>query len=182
MTRGATVTGSEVLPDAFRSACAQFATGVTVVTTATPEGDFGVTVNAFTSLTLEPPQVIVCLAHSSNTWAAIKRSGVFAVNVLAADQVALARLFATKHPDKFGHLHVDRGAVGAPLLHGALATLECRLVDAIPSTTHALLIGQVVHVGHNQAKDPALFFRSRLYGGFEAAATSAANLPGSGDE
>jgi flavin reductase (DIM6/NTAB) family NADH-FMN oxidoreductase RutF len=150
--------------DAFRAACAQFATGVSVVTTSTPEGDFGVTVNAFTSLTLEPPQVLVCLAGTSKTWLAIRRARVFAVNVLAADQVALARLFATKHPDKFGltRATVRRGVANVPLLDGALSTLECRLVDAIARDTHIVLIGRVVRVEHDPAKEPALFFRRRL--------------------
>lgn len=160
--------------DAFRAACAQFATGVSVVTTSTPAGDFGITVNAFTALTLEPPQVIVCLAHTSNTWRAIREVGVFAVNVLAADQVPLARLFATKHPDKFGLMRATtrRGVLGVPLLDGTLSGLECRLVDAIARDTHVVLIGQVVRVRHGPPKAPALFFRSRLYEGFAAAATT----------
>jgi flavin reductase (DIM6/NTAB) family NADH-FMN oxidoreductase RutF len=186
VTRGAAATGREVRTDAFRAACAQFTTGVTVVTASTPEGDFGVTVNSFTSLSLEPPQVIVCLARTSNTWAAIQEAGVFAVNVLAADQVALARLFATKRPDKFDPARGDsdgteppevrtrRGTVGAPLLEGVLATLECRLADAFPSGTHTIIVGRVVHLDHDPAKGPALFFRSRLYGGFEDAATPGA--------
>jgi flavin reductase (DIM6/NTAB) family NADH-FMN oxidoreductase RutF len=160
--------------DAFRAACAQFATGVSVVMTSTPDGDFGVTVNAFTALSLEPPQVIVCLARTSNTWRAIRQARVFAVNVLAADQIPLARLFATKHPDKVGLMRATarRGVIGVPLLDGALSKLECRLVDAIARETHVVLIGQVVQVEHDPAKAPALFFRSHLYEGFAAAATA----------
>jgi flavin reductase (DIM6/NTAB) family NADH-FMN oxidoreductase RutF len=171
MTDGLVAAGTGVDGDAFRAACAQFATGVSVVTTSTPAGDFGVTVTAFTSLTLDPPQVIVCLARTSNTWAAIRAARVFAVNVLAADQIALARLFATKHPDKFGRMRATarRGAVGAPVLDGALSTLECRLVDAIATGTHMVLVGQVVHVEHDPTKAPALFFRSHLYEGFAEA-------------
>ena len=93
VTGGAVVAGARTGDNragAFRSACAQFATGVLVVTTSTPEGDFGATVNAFTALTLEPPQVIVCLARTSSTWAAIEEARVFAVNVLASAQVRQA--------------------------------------------------------------------------------------------
>jgi flavin reductase (DIM6/NTAB) family NADH-FMN oxidoreductase RutF len=171
MTDGLVAAGAGVHPDAFRAACAQFATGVSVVMTSTPDGDFGVTVTAFTSLSLDPPQVIVCLAHTSHTWAAIQRAGVFAVNVLAADQIAVARLFATKHPDKARLMPATarRGIAGVPLLDGALSTLECRTVGAIPQSTHVVLIGQVVRVAHDPAKAPALFFRSRLYEGFAAA-------------
>jgi flavin reductase (DIM6/NTAB) family NADH-FMN oxidoreductase RutF len=187
VTRGAAATGTEAPTDAFRAACAQFATGVTVVTTSTPEGDFGVTVNSFTSLSLEPPQVIVCLARTSNTWEGIERAGVFAVNVLAADQLSLARLFATKRPDKFSpaqagtdggrppEVRIHQGTVGAPLLDGALATLECRLVEAFPSGTHTIIVGRVVRVDHDPARGPALFFRSRLYGGFEDAVAPGAS-------
>lgn len=162
------------MTDAFRLACAQFATGVLVVTTSTAEGDFGATVNAFTPLTLEPPQVLVCLARSSSTRAAIEEARVFAVNVLAADQVGLARLFATALPDKFSRLPGTprRGATGVPVLDGALCTLECRLTDAIAKDTHVVLIAGVVRVRHDLMKAPALFFRSRLYEGFKAAAGS----------
>ena len=157
---------------ALRAACALFATGVVVVTTSTSAGDFGATVNAFTALTLEPPQVLLCLARTSSTWTAIEQARVFAVNVLAADQVALARLFATKHRDKFGRSQVAtrRGSDGAPVIDGALCTLECTLTETFASGTHMVLIGQVSRVGHDPAKTPALFFRSRLYSGFAAAA------------
>jgi 3-hydroxy-9,10-secoandrosta-1,3,5(10)-triene-9,17-dione monooxygenase reductase component len=171
MSDGTIAAGATVQPDAFRAACAQFATGVSVVMTSTSDGDFGLTVTAFTSLTLDPPQVIVCLARTSNTWAAIRRAQVFTVNVLAADQIALARLFATTHPDKARLMGATarRGLGGVPLLDGALSTLECRLVDAIAQSTHVVLIGEVVRVEHDPNKAPALHFRSHLYEGFAAA-------------
>jgi len=145
--------------EAFRAVCAQFATGVVVVTTSTSAGDFGATVNAFTTLSLEPPQVLVCLARTSSTWAAIEEAGAFAVNVLAADQVALARLFATKQPDKFTRAQVTArpGVVGAPVIEGALCTLECTLAEAFIRNTHVVLIGQVSRWRHDPAKAPALF-------------------------
>lgn len=173
--------GADHRTDAFRAACAQFATGVVVVTTSTSEGDFGVTVSAFTSLTVEPPQVIVCLARSSNTWLAIREARVFAVNVLAADQVALARMFATKQRDKFGLIQAatHEGTVGVPVLDGALSTLECRVAETVASGTHVVLIGRVVHVRHESTGAPALYFRSHLHEGFEAAAAPDAEEPGS---
>jgi flavin reductase (DIM6/NTAB) family NADH-FMN oxidoreductase RutF len=181
MTEAAAAAGDGVQPDAFRAACAQFATGVSVVMTSTPGGDFGVTVTAFASLSLEPPQVIVCLANTSNTWAAIKSAGVFAVNVLAADQLALARLFATKHPDKARVMPATsrRGVTGVPVLDGVLSTLECRLVDAIAQSTHVVIVGQVVRVARDPTKAPALFFRSHLYEGFAAALAASGAAAGS---
>ena len=149
-------------PEELRAACAQFATGVVVVTATADGSDHGGTVNSFTSLSLDPPQVVVCLARTSNTWSAIERSGAFAVNVLAADQLAHARLFASKEPDKMSQVDSPPGVLGTPLLTGALSHIECRLAQAIPSGTHLVLIGRVVRVGSETSKGPALFFRSQL--------------------
>lgn len=156
-------------PDAFRVACSQFPSGVVVVTTSTPEGDYGGTVSSFTSLTLDPPQVIVCLARSSTTWAAIRQARVFAVNVLASDQVVLARLFASKDPDKLSGVQSHSGTVGAPVLDGALSAFECRLADAIPQETHMMLVGRVEQVRHDPSKEPVVYFRSHMYEGFRDA-------------
>lgn len=162
-------TGTDVGAEEFRAACSQFPTGVVVVTTSTPVGDYGGTVSSFTSLSLDPPRVIVCLARSSTTWSAIRRARAFTVNVLAADQVVLARLFASKSPDKLSGVRYHSGAVGAPVLEGALSAFECRLDDAIPKATHMMLVGEVEQVRHDSSKEPALYFRSRMYEGFRDA-------------
>ncbi|GII96911.1 nitrilotriacetate monooxygenase [Sinosporangium siamense] len=151
-------------PDAFRQACAQFPTGVVVVTTVLDGAPYGITVNAFTSLTLEPPQVLVCLAATSRTWTAIEQSGVFAVNVLAADQASTARLFATKDPDKFGCVDHVPGAVGAPLLTGTAARFECQLAGTLRNNSHWMLIGRVVSLESDPTREPLLFLRGRLAG------------------
>lgn len=148
--------------DTFRSACAQFPTGVVVVTTAAEGKLYGSTVNAFTSLTLEPPQVLVCLAATSRTWSAIERSGVFAVNVLASDQAATAKLFASKDPDKFAHVEHSAGAVGAPLLEGTVARFECELAGTVRNNSHWMLIGRVVSLASDPSRDSLLFVRGRL--------------------
>ncbi|MFF0451353.1 flavin reductase family protein [Streptomyces sp. NPDC004609] len=150
--------------DTFRTACAQFPTGVVVVTTADGGQLYGSTVNAFTSLTLEPPQVLVCLAATSRTRSAIERSGVFAVNVLAADQAATARLFASKDPDKFARTDHRTGAVGAPLLTGTVARFECRLAGTQRNHSHWMLIGRVVALAADPGRDALLFVRGRLTG------------------
>ncbi|MDF5756356.1 flavin reductase family protein [Spongiactinospora sp. TRM90649] len=151
-------------PDAFRSACAQFPTGVVVVTTAFDGKLYGSTVNAFTSLTLEPPQVLVCLAATSRTWSAIERSGVFAVNVLASDQAATAKLFASKDPDKFGYVDHVPGAVGAPLLTDTAARFECELAGTVRNNSHWMLIGRVVSLASDPTRESLLFIRGRLTG------------------
>ncbi|MQA87113.1 MAG: flavin reductase [Streptosporangiales bacterium] len=153
----------------FRSACAQFATGVVVVTaSAAGAGDCGLTVNSFTSLSLDPPQVIVCLAETSNTWRAIRRAGCFAVNVLSGNGTGLARHFASKHPDKMAGVTFDRGVVGAPLLRDVLSVFECRLVDVMAGGTHVIVVGRVVAARYDEGKEPLLFFRSRMYEGLPA--------------
>ncbi|WGX97640.1 flavin reductase family protein [Nocardioides sp. L-11A] len=158
------LTGPELSESAFRRACAQFPTGVTVVTAAHAGDLHGSTVNAFSSLTLAPAQVLVCLARTSRTWPAIERSRRFAVNVLARDQVDVARLFATKEPDKLARVphRSDDGA--PPVLHGAAAWFECDLADAITSHTHRIVIGRVVRLMVDEDRDPLVFARGRLDG------------------
>jgi 3-hydroxy-9,10-secoandrosta-1,3,5(10)-triene-9,17-dione monooxygenase reductase component len=154
--------------DAFRTACAQFATGVVAVT-ATADGlAFGGTVNSFTSLSLDPPQVIVCLARTSTTWSAIERSRAFAVNVLAAEQLELARLLASKDPGKMTRIGTRPGVQGLPLIEGALSSFECTLAQAIPSGTHVVVIGRVLRACSEGAGAPAMFFRSQLVAGMPA--------------
>lgn len=151
--------------DAFRTACAQFATGVVAVTASADGLAFGGTVNSFTSLSLDPPQVIVCLARTSTTWSAIERSRAFAVNVLAADQLAVARLLASKDPAKMTRIATRPGVRGLPLIEGALSSFECTLAEAIPSGTHVVLIGRVLRARSEGAGAPAVFFRSQLVAG-----------------
>lgn len=146
----------------FRRACAGFPTGVAVVTASVGGELHGSTVNAFTSLTLDPPQVLLCLADTSRTWSAIERSRRFAVNLLASDQEDVARLFASKAPDKFGGLGWSAGATGAPLLAGAVGAFECELADATRNHSHWIVVGRVVGLSADQARDPLLFVRGRL--------------------
>ncbi|MBM7517503.1 flavin reductase family protein [Nocardioides nitrophenolicus] len=149
--------------DTFRRACAQFPTGVAVITTSVDGECFGSTVNAFTSLTLEPPQVLVCLADSSRTWAAIERSRTFVVNLLADDQGDLARLFATKDPDKFSRV-AHRPSQSGPLLTGTVGRFACDLADAIRNHSHWILVGRVSTLSVDPDVEPLLFFRGRMRG------------------
>jgi 3-hydroxy-9,10-secoandrosta-1,3,5(10)-triene-9,17-dione monooxygenase reductase component len=158
-----------VLPDpdplTFRAVCGTFATGVTVVTTTGPDGPQGGTVNSFTSLSVDPPQVIVCLAKESRTWKAIEASGSFAVNILAADQQAVARLFASRDADKADRVAWEAGHNGAPVLGGVVGALECTLSAALEQATHMLVIGSVTHAVHHADRDPLIFFRSAMHEG-----------------
>src|SRR5919201_3909821 len=114
-------------PLVFRYVIGHFATGVTIITTREGETDFGVTVSAVTSLSLEPPMLLVCLNRTSRTQAAVKSTGRFAVNILGLDQIELAELFATPRDDKFAGLDPTYGPLGDPLIPGAIAHVECEV-------------------------------------------------------
>lgn len=162
-------------PLAFRAVCGTFATGVTVVTTTGPDGPHGGTVNSFTSLSADPPQVIVCLAKHTRTWKAIEASGSFAVNILAADQQDVARLFASRDEDKMSRVDWVAGDnTGAPLLTGAAGTIECTLSAALEQATHMLVIGAVRTAGHRPDADPLIFFRSAMHEGLHTGSTASA--------
>jgi 3-hydroxy-9,10-secoandrosta-1,3,5(10)-triene-9,17-dione monooxygenase reductase component len=153
----------------FRDVCGMFATGVTVVAADGGDGPRGATVNAFTSLSVEPPRVIVCLAATSRTWRAVEAVGHFTVNVLAAEQEELARHFASGDAAKGGAVAWRPAGNGAPALPGAAAVLECTLVSASVQSTHRLLIADVTGADHRPEADPLLFYRGRLYDSFGSA-------------
>lgn len=154
----------EVAPDHFRSVMGRFATGVTVVTVAAPEGPVGMTANAVCSLSLQPVLLLVCFDNGARTLPLVRETGRFGVNVLAADQEPLARLFASKRPEreKFaGVAHTVHD--GIPVLAGALGWVGCRLERLVPGGDHTIGIGAVeaAEAGHGE---PLLWFR----GGYRA--------------
>jgi len=130
---------------ALRDALGQFATGVTVVTTVTTDGDAaGLTVNSFTSLSLDPPLVLWHLSRNSANWAAFQDVEHFAVNVLAADQEPMALAFAHPRGEPFAGLQVEKGVGGVPLLPDVLAQFECRVSSRQRGGDHDMLIGEVL--------------------------------------
>ena len=136
-----------VLPSdlkALRNAFGAFATGVTVVSTRQPDGTpRGFTANSFTSVSLDPPLLLVCLAktaHSADVFAAAPH---FAVNILAEDQKAVSGLFASRAPDKFDHCAWTSGPAGLPLITGALAQFACTTHQVVDAGDHLILIGRV---------------------------------------
>jgi flavin reductase (DIM6/NTAB) family NADH-FMN oxidoreductase RutF len=151
----------DVGPDRFRSVMGHFATGVTVVTATTPQGPVGMTANAVCSLSLEPLLLLVAFDNEARTLPVVRETGRFGVNVLAAGQEDLARLFASKAPEreKFaGIAHTVHD--GIPVLEGALAWVGCRLERLIPGGDHTIGIGAVeaAEAGHGE---PLLWFRGR---------------------
>ncbi|MSQ67047.1 MAG: flavin reductase [Gammaproteobacteria bacterium] len=150
--------------DEFRKACGVWASGVSIVTTRDPEGQpYGLTMNAVTSLSLDPPLFVICVDNKSDTLAAIKRSGVFAINILAQPQQALSNAFAKKNPDKFAAVSFEWGKSGAPLLTGRLLGIECRVRAAYPEGDHQIFVGAVTHLTPTADPDaaPLLYYRGR---------------------
>lgn len=147
---------------ALRAAMGHFATGVTVIT-APGDEPRGSTVNAITSVSLDPPLLLVCLRDDSRTLAALLAAGRFVVNVLHEDQQELAHRFARRDPAPFdGVGHAPGPATGAALLHDALATLECAVHDVADGGDHRIVVGRVLAVEHPaeaQAPPPLLFYR-----------------------
>ncbi|QFG20218.1 flavin reductase family protein [Actinomadura sp. WMMB 499] len=126
----------------FRSLIGRFTTGVTIVTTVDGGVARGTTASALSSVSLEPPTLLICMNKESTTGRAITRSGHFAVNVLGEDQGAVARHFA-RSGSGFGEYATVPGRWGSPLLVDALAGFECRVTDAVEAGTHIVMIGAV---------------------------------------
>lgn len=156
-------------PSDFRTTMARFATGVTVVTTTLDSAYFGLTVNAFCSVSLHPPLILVSLDLGSQTYASIRRSGVFAVNVLTQEQEPLALRFARKDLSSktFDDIPILVGeTTGVPLFAEALARIECRVSHEYPGGDHALMLGEVVNVDYRDdslADEPLLYYRSTFW-------------------
>jgi flavin reductase (DIM6/NTAB) family NADH-FMN oxidoreductase RutF len=143
----------------FRSVMGHFATGVTVVTAATADGPVGMTANAVTSLSLEPLLLLVAFDNASRTLPVVRDTGRFGVNVLAAGQADLARLFASKAPEreKFaGVPHTVHG--GIPVIEGVLAWVGCRLERLIPGGDHTIGIG-AVEAAEAGRGEPLIWYR-----------------------
>ena len=142
----------------FRDTLGRFPTGVTVVTASGPSGPAGMTTNAFSSLSLDPPLVLVCFERGSRTLPVVRESGRFAVNVLSAGQEELARVFASKrvHAEKFAAVThtVDHGV---PVLDGALAWLVCDLEALHPGGDHEIGVGSVTAMDHDPSGEPLVF-------------------------
>jgi len=151
-----------VIPaDEFRQVLGHFASGVTVVTTTGEDGrPTGLTASAFASVSLEPPLVLVCVDHKAESYPALRERGRFAVNVLTAAQEDVSRRFATTRLDKFEGVPHRAGALGVPLLDGALAQLECVTVSAHPEGDHTIFVGRVEHA-RDDAGEPLLYYRGR---------------------
>jgi flavin reductase (DIM6/NTAB) family NADH-FMN oxidoreductase RutF len=138
--------------DFFRQVMGQFATGVTLVTTCGQGKPAGITVNAFCSVSLDPPLVLVCIDLISHTLPIIRESGLFAVNILTDEQEHLSRCFAGSTQERYEHFcYTDfhTAATGAPIIDGILAFIDARVVAEYPAGDHVIFLGKVEAMGTN---------------------------------
>jgi flavin reductase (DIM6/NTAB) family NADH-FMN oxidoreductase RutF len=143
----------------LRQVMGHFATGVTIITTVNKEGQLqGLTANAFTSVSLEPPLLLISVDKKAESWPAFEESKVFTVNILGDDQEALSRKFAVSGGNKFEGVAYRRGANGAAILEGALAFIECTLYAAYEGGDHSLYLGEIQEAAVREGK-PLVFFR-----------------------
>ena len=138
-----------------------FATGVTVITTTDKAGaPYGLTANAFTSLSLEPPLVLVCIDKNVQCYPHFSESKLFAVNVLNDEQEDLSRRFATKGIEKFNGISWRKGESGLALLEGAIGQIECRVVHAYDGGDHTIYVGEIISASASGDR-PLMFFQGK---------------------
>lgn len=148
-------------PRTFRDALGCFATGIAVVTTLEPDGTpVGVTVNSFSSVSLDPPLVQFCLGRAAMSFAAFTAAPSFAVNILADDQADLSVRFSRRdQQERWGGVAVERWDSGVPILAGCLASLECDMEHQFSGGDHVILVGRVRRLASRTDGRPLLYFR-----------------------
>lgn len=154
--------GYAIDPAAFRDALGCFATGVTVMTTRSEDGEpTGLTVNSFNSVSLDPPLVIWSLKLNAKCLPAFRSRRAFAVNILSSGQKDICLSFATSNSDKFAGVEWTPGLFGVPLIHGAFVQLVCSTVSRFPGGDHEIYLGRVLQINKFD-KGPLVYYR----GGF----------------
>ncbi len=147
----------------LRNVMGHFATGVTIITTKDVNGKpFGLTANAFSSLSLDPPLLLICVDKKVDCYAYFEESKVFGVNFLSEGQDHLSTRFATKGIEKFEGVSYTLGELGVALLDGALAHIECQLASAYEGGDHTVYLGEIVRVIVFEER-PLLFYRGKYY-------------------
>lgn len=153
-----------VIQDPFRQIMSRYVTGVTIVTTCHDGEIHGLACNAFCSVSLSPPTVLVSISTNTRTDRLMRQSKVLAVNVLSDSQADLSNRFAGRHKDKeadrFEGFEWRTAVTGAPIFEGTQAYLDCRIVNAFESGDHTLYVAEVVDSGVHDARCPLIFYRS----------------------
>jgi flavin reductase (DIM6/NTAB) family NADH-FMN oxidoreductase RutF len=149
---------SSVSSAEFRAACGCFASGVTIATVVDGAGEpHGLTVSSFTSVSLEPPMVSICLGHSVTVIDVFRAAKFFAINILAENQQVVSQHFARKGHDRFQGVGWTVGETGAPLLEGVLVAIECEVEQRVAAGDHDILVGRMVATRINEGA-PLVYF------------------------
>ncbi len=149
-------------PRELRNAFGSFATGVTVVTSLGADGALlGMTVNSFSSVSLDPPLVLFNVDRRTLSLPALEAAGCFAINVLSADQEELSNRFARPSGDKWSGVDYETWETGCPILPGTLASFDCRTWHTYDGGDHVIFVGEVQQMSLNADPDPLLFFRGK---------------------
>jgi len=147
--------------EAFKAANRRFATGVAIVTTRNGDAIHGFTVNAFASVTAEPPTVLICVNRTARAHPIITESGSFCVNILALEQKPLAEKFQSGEPhERFNDVVHRSGPSGSPILDGVLAYFDCKVDEELNSGTHTIFIGTVLEAGEREGAPLGYFDRA----------------------
>ena len=149
-------------PEIFKQVLGCFATGVTVVTLRDAQkAPQGVTVNAFASLSLDPPLILFNLAKTASCYASLTRADAFAINILSEDQPDLSQRFAFTKENTWSGVPFYDGKNHAPILEGVIAAIECRLHTQYDGGDHTIFVGHVTHLEKKSNKKPLLYYRGK---------------------
>jgi len=150
-------------PAELRRIMGSFATGVTVITTRDQSGrPYGLTANAVTSLSLEPPLLLICVDRKAETFPHFFDSKIFVLNILREDQEDVSRRFAKTGGEKFAGVGYRIGHLDTPVLDGTLGHVECRIIETLEGGDHVIHIGEVQHAEAGEGR-PLLFFRGKYH-------------------
>ena len=158
---------SPVDPDTFKNALASWASGVTVLTTAHEGQVYGITASSFSTLSMDPLLVLVCIQNGNHLERMVPASGKFAVSVLASDQGAVSNHFAVSGRDPGPELdgfETFTDQTGCPIVTGSIAHLDCELESVLPGGDHVIALGRVVGAASDPKKEPLLYFRRDYHG------------------
>jgi flavin reductase (DIM6/NTAB) family NADH-FMN oxidoreductase RutF len=163
-----------VTADKFRQVMGNFATGITVVTTLDKSGKpYGLTVNSFTSVSLDPVLVLVCLDNKLSGLQSFIDSKHFGVSMLSDAQEDVSRMFAKKDSERPASIYFQGELLGVPLLRNSIAVMECEVVAKHPAGDHTIFVGRVEHADVLEAAKPLLYFRGKYQHLEEKAAKTA---------
>lgn len=153
--------------DDLRQVMRNWASGVTVVTTSDGTQRNGMTVSSFTSISLEPPRVLVSLEQTTRTHQQVKQNGYFGITILSQDQASISDRFAgrgtTFDDDRFEGLAIEILSSGAPFIVGGLAFLDCQIIHTFDTGTHTLFIGDVIAMSNSQSGQPLLHYNREYH-------------------